>query len=924
MPESYSVKARLSALDSGFTSTLKSCSNALGKFDSKINGLSFGFLTGVGQAAFHSLTNSVSGLIGEINSSNTAWKTFEGNMGILGKTEDDIKKVKGVLQDYAQQTIYSSSDMASTYAQLSAVGVKSADKLVKGFGGLAAAAENPTQAMKTLSQQATQMAGKSTVAWADFKLMLEQTPAGIAAVAKQMGKSTSELVKDVQAGTVATEVFFDAVAEVGTSDGFEKLATEYKTIDQAMMGLKETLGNKLTPAFDVFSSKAIKSVSDVIDEIGLLNPEEITTKTEKWLLKAERYWNVFKNTFSDVRGEISEAVNAIGHSVGVLNGAFGSTRSLNSFEDVMQSVAGGIKAVADFAEEHSNTIAKFITWLPKLWIAMKGAKIARTVAPGIVSFAGGIANLANVAGGGLASKLFGIGKSTEDVGRKSSAGGKKMLTSAKAFMMMGAATLMISAGFVLLAFSAVSVAKAGPVAIGVMFGMVGAVAALGAGMMFMLNSIKTGPKKLQSISTAFIAMGAAVLLIGAGFALLAYSSISLANAGWGAIGVMTGMVGVIALLAVGTSALGTALTEGAVGFLAFGAAILLVGTGVLIASAGVSILANSLPVIASYGLQGASALTVLGLGLTAFTMGAAVAGIACIALGAGLGVVALAIVGVSAGIVVLGFGMTAGTVGVLAMAAALLAVTVEMKNISKNAKSAKNSLKTMVSSISVVESGLSSLGSMADLAMSNLIRSFTNASGKAQKAGNELGKGYTQAVENGLSTAPSIASLMVISVCAALGTGRSSAYSAGAYISLGFAQGMQSQLGYVRSVAAQLASAADAAIRAKAEIHSPSDVARDDGRFYGKGYVLGILDMVKDAWEAAEKLVSFPAVSTPNLALAYGGEMSSDYEYYRNERYTFNIPVTVDGREVARATATYTQDELNRRQTRENRKYGRV
>ena len=124
-----------------------------------------------------------------------------------GHTAAEIKSIKGELQDFAEATIYSSSDMASTFAQLEAVGTKNTTKLVKGFGGLAAAAENPTQAMKTLSQQATQMAAKPTVAWEDFKLMLEQTPAGISAVAKQMGKSTQSLIKDVQNGKLATEDF---------------------------------------------------------------------------------------------------------------------------------------------------------------------------------------------------------------------------------------------------------------------------------------------------------------------------------------------------------------------------------------------------------------------------------------------------------------------------------------------------------------------------------------------------------------------------------------------------------------------------------------------------------------------------------------------------------------------------------------------
>ena len=51
------------------------------------------------------------------------------------------------------------------------------------------------------------MAAKPKVVWQDFKLMLEQTPAGVAAVAKEMGMSTSKLVSKVQDGTVKTEDF---------------------------------------------------------------------------------------------------------------------------------------------------------------------------------------------------------------------------------------------------------------------------------------------------------------------------------------------------------------------------------------------------------------------------------------------------------------------------------------------------------------------------------------------------------------------------------------------------------------------------------------------------------------------------------------------------------------------------------------------
>lgn len=252
MAESYSVKATLSAQDKDFSSTIKNAIGATESLGSKLkSGLSFGVFAGIGQRAFDTIANSAKGLIGEIDSSNATWKTFDSNMRMFGKNTSQINSVKKELQSFAQDTIYSSSDMASTFAQLEAVGTKNTTKLVKGFGGLAAAAENPQQAMKTLSQQATQMAAKPKVAWEDFKLILDQTPAGVAAIAKQMGMSTQDMVTAVQDGKIKTDDFFNAITEVGTNDAFTKLATTAKTTGQAMDGLKETLGNKLTPAFDI-------------------------------------------------------------------------------------------------------------------------------------------------------------------------------------------------------------------------------------------------------------------------------------------------------------------------------------------------------------------------------------------------------------------------------------------------------------------------------------------------------------------------------------------------------------------------------------------------------------------------------------------------------------------------------------------------
>ncbi|WP_052039188.1 tape measure protein [Latilactobacillus sakei] len=228
-------------------------------------------LVKVASAAFSFVTSGLGEIVKGLNESSATWQTFEGNMKGFGKSSAEIAKVKKELQSYAQATIYSASDMASTYAQLSAVGTKNTTKLVEGFGGLAAAAEDPQQAMKSLSQQATQMAAKPKVAWEDFKIMLEQTPAGMAAVAKEMGMSLTDLVKKIQDGSVKTDDFFNAIAKAGTNDTFGKMATQYKTVGEAMDGLVETLTNKLQPAFDFASKVVIGWVSSFTDAIDSIN-----------------------------------------------------------------------------------------------------------------------------------------------------------------------------------------------------------------------------------------------------------------------------------------------------------------------------------------------------------------------------------------------------------------------------------------------------------------------------------------------------------------------------------------------------------------------------------------------------------------------------------------------------------------------------
>lgn len=426
-------------------------------FDTKINEAGFNkgisklsniAQTGLGVVVGNIATSAMqkigqlgSELVAGLNESSAAWKTFQANMQMNGKTADEISKIKGELKDFAEQTIYSASNMASTYSQLEAVGTKNTTALVKGFGGLAAAASDPTQAMKTLSQQATQMAAKPKVAWEDFRFMLEQTPAGMAAVAKQLGMSATEMVARVKDGELATEDFFDAIAKVGTNDAFTKLTTEYKTVGQATDGLIETLTGQLQPAFDTLSQVGINAISGITDKISAGSPiiEKLTTTVNTLVdklnsMSTEELVNLAKmggllvtavpalagigkgmEVASTASGAFTSALSGIGNGVKSIPGKFDSAKKSigglgKSFGTLGSTITGPFDVMMPKVTGSVRKIGSTVASLPGKIVSPIG-KIGKAVAgkfPGITSAFSDFTGYLGAWGGNVGSALSGV------------------------------------------------------------------------------------------------------------------------------------------------------------------------------------------------------------------------------------------------------------------------------------------------------------------------------------------------------------------------------------------------------------------------------------------------------------------------------------------------------------------------------------
>ena len=223
------------------------------------------------------------------------------------------------------------------------------------------------------------------------------------------------------------------------------------------------------------------------------------------------------------------------------------------------------------------------------------------------------------------------------------------------------------------------------------------------------------------------------------------------------------------------------------------------------------------------------------------------------------------------------------------------------------------SLAMLVAVASTISGAFSSASSTTVASINAIIVAMTNAEAKATASGTAMGTNFTKGLGSGLKTGVSVAKSSCQSIISAFNSCQSRAEYCGRMIGQGLANGLRASEGSVRAAAASLASAADAAIQAKAKIGSPSKVTKKDGMWIGKGLVLGLESMYSDVKRASEDLLYFPMMNTPKMA--FGGivsDLNSEYDYTNNTELTIEIPLYINDREFARATYRANQSEFDK------------
>ena len=223
-------------------------------------------------------------------------------------------------------------------------------------------------------------------------------------------------------------------------------------------------------------------------------------------------------------------------------------------------------------------------------------------------------------------------------------------------------------------------------------------------------------------------------------------------------------------------------------------------------------------------------------------------------------------------------------------------------------------------------------------AVAKIIRAITNAiKGNWKAAWNDVKSAFS-GIWHSLSGVVRGAFCSVISAISS-GMGRainavrsraSSLFSAGRNFVMGFVKGIRGAIGSAVSAAAHMAKSALKAAKSALGIHSPSRVMRDQvGYYVVAGFVNGLTDNKDMVAKAAQTLADCAVVKPANnwSAMATDGFNTTFAQAYSadvnmHSTITVEVPVNLDGKTIAKVTAQPLEDELNRRQARNQRLYG--
>lgn len=239
-------------------STSKS-SSGLGKFGAVAGAVGGLVSSGIGMAV-----NAIGDLTGDIIEASDSADKFKSTLNFAGLDTGTIDALTASTQTYADQTVYSISDIRNVTAQLAANGVQGFDKLAEAAGNLNAVAGGNAETFSSVGMVLTQTAGAGKLTTENWNQLADAIPGASGKLQEAMlknGAYTGNFRDAMEKGEISADEFNQAIMDLGMTDVAKEAATSTSTIEGAMGNLEASVVGVGTTILDQFKGPLTSGIS---------------------------------------------------------------------------------------------------------------------------------------------------------------------------------------------------------------------------------------------------------------------------------------------------------------------------------------------------------------------------------------------------------------------------------------------------------------------------------------------------------------------------------------------------------------------------------------------------------------------------------------------------------------------------------------
>lgn len=328
-------------------------SSGLGKFGAAAGAVGGLVSSGIGMAV-----DAIGDLTGDIIEASDSADKFKSTLNFAGLDTGTIDALTASTQTYADQTVYSISDIRNVTAQLAANGVQGFDKLAEAAGNLNAVAGGNAETFSSVGMVLTQTAGAGKLTTENWNQLADAIPGASGKLQEAMlknGAYTGNFRDAMEKGEISVDEFNQAIMDLGMTDAAKEAATSTSTIEGAMGNLEASVVGVGTTILDQFKGPLTSGISMLAQKIsGLSGVFTGLVQTIGPILS--QIGTTFQTAFQPVVGMVqSQLLPALKPLMSALQNIG------NAIMPAIQPIASGLATVASIIVQTMSVISTAVT-----------------------------------------------------------------------------------------------------------------------------------------------------------------------------------------------------------------------------------------------------------------------------------------------------------------------------------------------------------------------------------------------------------------------------------------------------------------------------------------------------------------------------------------------------------------------------------